>query len=365
MNLNQLSNNALGQIDGILKLFDEQSDVPTKDRIKNNFHLGEVCEAKNVQVIGHHSPAHMFLLKNAFLLGKDAIVLTADGIPVHETTNYSHLRNLITELLPQNIALGDIPILAGDYLPLNGYWSTNFWHWMMDYLPKLVLAELMGFTGYYILPAQPPSFIWESMSMLGIQENRQVLSDNGWWRIERLFVPQQISGGSNLGAYPTLIETLRSRLLRHAQSTSHNFHERVYLTRNQPGLERTIVNDTALQEVLQPFNFTTITMEEKSLAEQIAIMSNVQVLIGPHGAGFVHCLFMPTDSLVLELFSARYVNACMLPVIEQLRHRYYMIVNNDSADEPNNHGKHIIAHTRLVEITLRRELAQTAVSRSS
>lgn len=347
-------------VEAILKVYEAYQPISTWDRLQNNSQLGEICIVSQVQTIGEERPAHLFIFQEGYLLGKDGIVFTRDGIAAHETTNYSHLKELISEQAATSVPLGSAPFLAGEYLPLCGRWSNNFWHWMMDYLPKLILAELAGFRGRYILPAAPPSFVLESMDLLGVQTDRRVLWDQGCWRVERLFVPQQIVGGTTLRSYPTIIERLREMLLSKARGSTKIFPEKVYVSRCRPGQERAVVNEKVLLERLAKFDFIRVEMEQLSLAEQISLMSNARVLVGPHGAGFVHTLFMQPKSLVIELFSPSYVNACMLPVIEFLQHRYHMMISNYSSDETYPYGKNVVAHTDLIEITLKRELSLRA-----
>ena len=69
----------------------------------------------------------------------------------------------------------------------------------------------------------------------------------------------------------------------------------------------------------------------------------------------VHCLFMPPGSIVIELFSSHYFNPCMFPVINHLRHTYFMVPSPPIPGQTDTCGD-INAYIPMVEMTLRREL---------
>lgn len=100
---------------------------------------------------------------------------------------------------------------------------------------------------------------------------------------------------------------------------------RIYIARQNPSLSRRIDNELQLMEVLFKYGFQRVVMENYSLKEQIAISAGANCLVAPHGAGMVNCLFMKPQSLIIELFPTTYINPYMLPIIDSLQHRYFMI----------------------------------------
>ncbi|KAH3794374.1 EGF domain-specific O-linked N-acetylglucosamine transferase-like [Dreissena polymorpha] len=47
---------------------------------------------------------------------------------------------------------------------------------------------------------------------------------------------------------------------------------------------------------------TTLVLEEMSMREQLSVMANTDILIGMHGAGLTHVLFVPDHAVLFELF---------------------------------------------------------------
>lgn len=54
---------------------------------------------------------------------------------------------------------------------MSGYWAEGFYHWMIEWLTRVLVAESAGFRGVYLVPAQR-SFVLQSLEPLGIPESR-------------------------------------------------------------------------------------------------------------------------------------------------------------------------------------------------
>jgi capsular polysaccharide biosynthesis protein len=221
---------------------------------------------------------------------------------------------------------------------------------MMEKLPLVMLAEMIHYDGYYVIPKNCP-FAGQSIELLGVDPERIIEHDGTNWLIEILCLPQNIDQSDQ-----DVFIMLRKRLLESTKHLAdHRSPRRIYISRKS-ALSKRIANEDDLVATIKPYGFVTCAMEDLHLKKQIALMAAADALITPHGAGMVHTLFMQPQSLVLELFSPTYINPCMLPAIDFLRHRYYMIPSY--FNYPNHYSdKDIEAFIRVIEITLRRDLS--------
>lgn len=248
-------------------------------------------------------------------------------------------------------------------MPLYGDWANGFWHWMIENLPMVMIAEDKGYDGYYIIPAA--SHARQSIELLGVNPERILEYQGGHLYVETLYLPQRIAG-CRLIYYPDILTSLRKKILDKidlVQNREHN--QRIYISRNKLSSgKRIVVNEDALLQLLTDYGFKTVYTEQLSLKEQIELMSQANVLVTPHGAGMIHTLFMPSGSLVIELFAPSYINPAMLPTIDILKHRYYMIPGyfNSPGNPIYNWGYNIEAFLQVIEITLRRELGSSSTS---
>jgi hypothetical protein len=304
---------------------------------------------------------YLALVPHTFMIGeKDnfgiGLSVTHDGYILEENCPQveGYINRIITEksaFLERMICLIGIASEHGEkkgsYIALNTVGSNSFWHWMMDNVIRAAIAMDAGFDGYYIIPHY--QFAKESLEMIGIPENKIILFDETPCILERLCVPQLVS----FKRFPRLIQKTRDKFLQSVGKADVS-NKRIYIARHN---FRTVVNEPELTELLNRYNFRQIVMEDYPLKEQIRIASEADCVIAPHGAGMVHTLFMRSNSLVLELFSPMYINPCMLPVIDYLKHRYYMIPSNSNycvGEYP--HQLNVEANIPMIELTLKREL---------
>jgi GT2 family glycosyltransferase/capsular polysaccharide biosynthesis protein len=252
------------------------------------------------------------------------------------------------------------PMRKGSYLMLWGLRTDNFWHWIMEMLVKVVMARACGFSGIYIVPPKfnQSGFIRESLDLIGIPPDQICVYDGQPWTVEHLYLPQHIDGNYQLGRFPILIDQLRQMLMQSCLPTPSSY-KNIYIARDNPMLTRRITNETQLIELLFRYGFQRVIMENFSLKNQIKIAAGADFLIVPHGAGSVHSLFMPPRSTVIELFPTTYVNPCMLPVMERLEHRYFMVPScHLNVFENDNYD----ASLQVIETTLNREFKDAAAS---
>jgi hypothetical protein len=300
----------------------------------------------------------VYTLRDALVVGKPALVITPSGEILYESSAYRDFPEpLRGRYEGETVDDHNAKLYAdSEYCLLCGIWDDQFWHWIMDYLPKAVIAEAVGFTGIYFVP-KLLGFIQESLHMLGISPSRLIEYDGTLSRISSLIVTEAIEGFKELPHYPALVQEVRTRLIAASERKPKGASfERIYIARKIPDRPRKVVNELKLMEILARFEFRKIYMEEFSLREQIGIASSARILVGPHGAGMVHALFMPKNSLVIEFFSPHYILTSHVLTFALFGHRYYSIVGSNGPLWPYKAGMDVQVDITLFEATLNREL---------
>lgn len=321
-----------------------------------NFSLVNYLETTDIRstVIETFEPAlTISMIENVYISGLPAMMYRRLDKPfdiIRQSVNYGDMRGVTKAFLQRGLR-GGAPQSLDEAICLAGNWSANYWHWLFDNLPKVVLAEKAGFRGIYLVPDQP--FVRDSLEILGIAPARVVCHDGRLWQVRKLYVPTPIDG-QKISDFPLLTKELR-RSLRSDEGTGRP--RRIYISRNRGNQIRRIVNEEEFNGLLERYSFETCFLEDLSFRQQLSLFSSAEAVIGPHGAGFANTFFLPEEALVIELFSPVYVQPVMLSAMELLKHHYYPIVafHND-ARRRYRHGENIEAFCRLIELTLRREL---------
>ena len=208
-----------------------------------------------------------------------------------------------------------------------GVWSHNYFHWILDHLPKLEAVDLyrkeINENPVLLIASKPPSFIEETIAQLPYN----------WQRID---YPHYI-------IKKLLVATTRRKqgimYLDALQYLKHMFHvEQLYTSPNiyisrKLASNRKVMNEDELDEYLLQRGFQLLTMERMSIIDQIGRMKNARTLISPHGAGLANMVW-GKQMRVLELVQPEYTNPCLW-LAGAMREDIYGYVIGDAEEGEN------------------------------
>ncbi len=224
--------------------------------------------------------------------------------------------------------------------------SYCFYHWILDSLPKVIVAEACGFSGTYIVPASNVNpWVKETMEMLGVSKERCLPMEYFMVNTNDLWIPTHFYGDQMY--HPGgLFTALRDRLIGKAKHPLRSC-DRIYIPRRFLHRDRRLVNQEEVESLLRRYGFQETLMENLPVKEQIGIAAQAHAIAGPHGSGMLHALFMPRESFMLEFFSTD-VKMCMAHIAEALGHRYVAISSTEDPPPPDQ-GNIIVDCVRLKE----------------
>jgi hypothetical protein len=215
---------------------------------------------------------------------------------------------------------------AGILLALPLY--SNYFHWMVELLPRLQLLEEHPEINALplIIPADPPKFVRESLQLSGYEDRVQFLR-RGVHSFDTLYIPSALSPPSHPS--PAAIAWLRAKLGGSIVSASTYKKRRLYVSRRDAPT-RFATNELDLEAMLKGLNFETVKMSDYTVAEQIVLFSQAKVVVGIHGAALANLVFCSRETYVLELFlEGWFTNAFYhISLIQQL-HYGYLICKKD------------------------------------
>ena len=186
------------------------------------------------------------------------------------------------------------------YLICFDYWSIGYFHWMCDFLPKLLVAEkyLVDYT--IVLPENHKyPYINDSLKIFN-NINLVRFSDKQYISCSEAIIPDKVclSGDNN----PLVMQKIRDKFLAYYKPVSDQnlFAPNLYVSRSK-AKGRFITNEKEVIDALAELGFKTIYFEDYSLEDQIKLTYNCKNLIGLHGANLTNLMFMKPDSNLLEL----------------------------------------------------------------
>lgn len=217
-------------------------------------------------------------------------------------------------------------LIAGRVAVLAGLSGHNYFHWMVDVLPRLELLRRSGLRwsdlDWFWINQVQANFQQETLGYLGIPSDKILAADrHPFIQAETLVVP---SFPGHLGwPEPWAIAFLRQQFLPIA--APHPLYERIYVSRNKAH-HRRLLNESEVMDRLQALDFQLVELETLSVAEQISLFAHAKVIIAPHGGGLTNLIFCTPGTTVIELFSKNYIRHYYWQVSQQLGLNHYYAV---------------------------------------
>ncbi|MAW60767.1 MAG: hypothetical protein CMJ94_08025 [Planctomycetes bacterium] len=185
-----------------------------------------------------------------------------------------------------------------------------YYHWLFQLLPRLDLLERAGIAldsvDHFIVNRATQPFELDTLARLGIPREKLVETRvHPQVSAELLLAPSIPLHGSQFSQ--PLVDFVRGRLagLPRAQECQPGAR-RLYLTRAGAGY-RHVVNEAEVRERVLARGFEAIALEELRFEEQVQVMSEAGVVLGPHGGGMSNTVFCAAGTRVAEIFSQEYV----------------------------------------------------------
>lgn len=178
----------------------------------------------------------------------------------------------------------------------------NYYHWMIETVPKIrYLRAFKNTTGENVtvlVPDDPPSFINETLRLLGWPQSKVVHATEPAYTVRNLVVPSYPE--RHVSDFTWIREEILDTVSDEPMSKSAN---NVYVSRAN-AIERQVLNENEVMDVLSEFGFSRYLLENRSLAENARLFAEADVVVGPHGAGLTDIIFAG-DCTLLELFGEK------------------------------------------------------------
>jgi len=182
--------------------------------------------------------------------------------------------------------------------------SGNFGHWFLNHVSRLALVkddpQVSGLPVIVGHDATPLHI--ETLGMLGIPPERIIyVSPGEFAQFEMLWIPSQLfcQLGDTLSVQwsPNLPAFIRRALGVHDRAVGQR---KLFFSRRSARWRR-LVNEDEIFAALLPMGFESIECGGLSLAEQLALVGQAKIIVGPIGAAMALSLFAPKSIPVVDL----------------------------------------------------------------
>jgi capsular polysaccharide biosynthesis protein len=253
-------------------------------------------------------------------------VITVDGWAIRESFLHvfpapGHRRqNGVVDLPDSRVAH---IVARGWHAASGGY--ANYFHWMLNILPKLQIAPFADdiYTGCLMLPPQATRFARDTEALLAGSVGTLIhLAAGESARIGQLAF---IGAGDGSAPHPC-ISTLFDRVAA-ACGALQQRPRRLYIARTG-AKRRRLVNEAEVMALLRPLGYEVCDPASLSLREQAELFSSATHVVAPHGAGLANILFCRPGTVLLELMMDGYMNPCFRKLAALRTLRYGSVVGD-------------------------------------
>ncbi|MGK7892315.1 MAG: DUF563 domain-containing protein [Xenococcus sp. (in: cyanobacteria)] len=209
----------------------------------------------------------------------------------------------------------------------------NYYHWLYDILPRIHLCECavdLDKIDHILVNEFFRHFQLETLDCLNISREKIISSyDVQHLKAENIIVTEHPN--PNWTCPPQwIVNWLREQFLPKVQENSKlDLNTRIYIERGDSNQKRHLLNEEEVVSFLQQEGFTSYTLSQLSVLEQICLFSNAEIIVGVHGAGFANLAFSNKGTKIVEMFSEVY-NPKLYELISSYNSlNYISIISND------------------------------------
>jgi hypothetical protein len=206
------------------------------------------------------------------------------------------------------------------------HWAAgNYYHWLIDSLPRLLLLREKYPECVLIVPEPSRSYIQLTTAALGFHILQPIATES-FALVQQLIMPSHVAPPGKQD--PNLIRRVRSELAKELGYSSSAIApisgKWLYVSRSKQQARR-LANEHELVELFKQYAIETIYFEDMSFEQQVSAMQNVEVFIGMHGANLTNMLFLAKGAKVIELFNQTICNLCYFHLASNLELLYYAV----------------------------------------
>lgn len=323
-------------------------------QIADDYHLRYLSMATEL-TDGHYRRGDVFTceIKNARLHIPTGATTTPDNRFLMESAlapGRLQLQPIYQSPVPRNV-----PRLTGTYSTIWTVTANNYYHWLVECLPRLYSLQQVGKPITLLMPSDLPP-VWQEMLDICLPENVTVEHPQSEWvEVENFVLSNCVTFKASAFIPPPHLDYVRKRFfaaydLPPEPEPKHN----IYITRKH-ARKRFVLNEDEVLDYLSQFGFEPYALEHMSYREQVTLLHGAKNIVAPHGAGNTNILFSGPITL-LEFINAypkphfylmthalgqqfywilageRHINSDLSVDMAQLKHYVALMMDGDSGE---------------------------------
>lgn len=273
-------------------------------------------ELVNAEILDHHSHRRPRSTGIGLACLRNAVV---SGPSLVGTSSVLYLLPPVTPLFVDQYLSSDGPVgdrglsgkakrfVRGTTVLLTHWNSTTYGHWLLEGMPKLLLLRTIRDQLpplHIVLPLSIPEWVASWIGLILPQATIERYDDSSeYLQCDMLLMPTLLTSPEHF-PHPELASLLDD-LLRLVPAQAGG-RKRLYVSRVAPSLFRELSNRAEIEQIAVDEGLTLVKPETLSIADQIALFAQAELVVGEFGSAMHNTLFSPPGTTV---FCLNWINA--------------------------------------------------------
>lgn len=198
----------------------------------------------------------------------------------------------------KKLFLNKIIKVDGDCVIAHNSYFQNYYHWLLEAVPRLFLLKEKATQYKLLLNANSPNFIKQYVSLFGFKEI-VYLEDNYLAKVKHVTFTTFTSRG--LAMYEPVIRNMVKWLFKKNEILENsNPTKNIFITRKNAKYRR-LINEDEIISYLSSNGFEIVTLENLTIKEQMQLFANAKNVIGTQGAGMANMIYSTHGKMLITI----------------------------------------------------------------
>jgi hypothetical protein len=245
----------------------------------------------------------------------------------------------------------------------------NYFHWIIDVLPRLHLLRQAGLfekVDWFVVPNYKLSFQKETLDLLGIPPEKIIEGRDQLHLQADVLIASSHPRGLKSHILPDwLIQFYRNAFL--PLPSGKKFSPYVYVSRRDSRF-RQVTNEEAVMDLLRPYGFEAYELSKLSFLEKKDLFASAKVIVSASGAGLTNMMFSRPGSTLIEFFPEGFVNTHYYNIAQTLGVGYYFLIcksQNRPERVKDAQNEHLNVDLAALKLTLKEAFSQPTTEKTS
>ena len=241
-------------------------------------------------------PVYLIEIDNAYV--SPFGIIYKNGFVVKESVYSMFNPNSFYLSFYKKLILNKVVKLEGDCTVAHNSYFQNYYHWLLEAVPRLFLLKDKAAQLTLILNDNSPDFVKQYVSLFGFKQIIYV-EDDKLVKADKIIFSTFTSRG--LAMYEPIIRDMVQWLFQKNDIKQNlNPTKNIFITRKNAKYRR-LLNEDEVVAYLSSKGFEIVTLENLSVKEQMQLFADSKCVIGTQGAGMANMIYSTHGKILITI----------------------------------------------------------------